>query len=146
MNSPNIKRYKEREFALQILYACEFNSDPWREQMDRLEENSQIQITNYINELIATYQDNKNDFDQEIIKKLKNWEFSRVAVIDRVILRMAIAEILFFQDIPPEVSINEAIELAKKYSTAQSGKFINGLLDAIFKQLSKEKRIGKHSN
>ena len=56
-----------------------------------------------------------------------------MAIIDKVILRMAIAEIIHFEDIPPEVSINEAIELAKKYSTAGSGKFINGILDAIYR-------------
>jgi N utilization substance protein B len=57
-----------------------------------------------------------------------------VAIIDKVILRMAIAEIIYFDDIPPQVSINEAIELAKKYSTARSGKFINGILDAVYRK------------
>jgi N utilization substance protein B len=60
-----------------------------------------------------------------------------------VILRLALVEFLYFTEIPPEVSINEAIELAKKYSTAASGKFVNGLLDALFKKLSAEKRIKK---
>ena len=63
--------------------------------------------------------------------------------MDKVILRMSIAEIIFFGDIPPEVSINEAIELAKKFSTDQSSKFINGMLDAIYRQLQKEKKINK---
>ena len=108
-----------------------------------MESNSQMYVTTYVNNLITIYQKYKADFDREIIKKLKNWEFSRVAVIDKVILRMAIAELLYFEDIPPQVSINEAIELAKKYSTAQSGKFINGLLDAIYKKLNKENKIKK---
>ena len=69
-----------------------------------------------------------------IEKRLKNWELQRIAVIDKVILRLALAEILYFSDIPPEVSINEAIELAKKYSTEKSSKFINGILDAIYRR------------
>jgi len=64
---------------------------------------------------------------------------NRIALVDRVLLRMGICEILFFQDIPPKVSINEAIEISKEYSTAGSAKFINGILDAI---LSEEKRSG----
>lgn len=143
MKSHSIKRHEEREFALQTLYACEFNDDPWQEQLARLEELSRIKVTDYVTKLISIYRENKTKFDQEIIKKLENWDFSRIAIIDKVILRMAIAEILFFEDIPPEVSINEAIELAKKFSTGQSGKFINGMLDAIYRQLKREKKIKK---
>jgi len=143
LKSHSIKRHEEREFALQTLYACEFNDDPWQEQLARLEELSRIKVTDYVTKLISIYRENKTKFDQEIIKKLENWDFSRIAIIDKVILRMAIAEILFFEDIPPEVSINEAIELAKKFSTGQSGKFINGMLDAIYRQLKREKKIKK---
>ena len=64
---------------------------------------------------------------------------NRIALIDRMLLRMAICELLYFPDIPPKVSINEAIEIAKEFSTAGSGKFINGILDAI---LSEEKSAG----
>ena len=64
----------------------------------------------------------------------------RIALIDKILLRMAICEILYFPDIPPKVSINEAIEIAKEFSTAGSGKFINGILDAI---LSEEKTAGR---
>lgn len=110
-----------------------------------MESSFQIFVTTYVNDLITLYQNYKTEFDHEIVKKLKNWEFSRVAVIDKVILRMAMVELLYFEDIPPQVSINEAIELAKKYSTARSDKFINGLLDAIYKQLNEENKINKQS-
>jgi N utilization substance protein B len=143
LDGHRIKRYEEREFTLQTLYACEFNDDPWQELLVRLEKNSQIKATPYVTKLISICQEHKEKFDQEIIRKLKNWDFKRIAIMDKVILRMAIAEIVFFEDIPPEVSINEAIELAKKFSTDQSSKFINGMLDAIYRQLQKEKKINK---
>jgi len=129
-----VKRSEEREFAFKMLYAGEFNSDPWRMQVERLDEESKRMATSYVKQLSSIYHDHKDDFDKIIIDRLENWELRRVAVIDKVILRMALAEILYFERIPPEVSINEAIELAKKYSTEKSGKFINGILDAIYRK------------
>ncbi len=73
----------------------------------------------------------------------QNWELSRIALIDRVVLRMAIAELLHFQDIPPKVTINEAIEVVKKYSTERSGQFVNGVLDAILDDLKKNGTLKK---
>ena len=83
---------------------------------------------------------NKKELDLKIEQRVSNWEMGRIALIDKILLRMAICEILFFPDIPPKVSINEAIEIAKEFSTAGSGKFINGILDAI---LSEEKSSGR---
>lgn len=143
MNNSYINRHQEREFALQRLYAVEFNDEPWEKQIEQLDENSRKKATGYVSDLIIKYLESKKDVDKEICKKLKNWDFQRVAMIDKIILRMAIAELLYFQEIPPEVSINEAIELAKKYSTDHSGKFINGVLDAIYKKLKKENKIIK---
>ena len=76
--------------------------------------------------------------DEEITKHAQHWDISRVALIDKNIMRMAICELLYFPDIPSKVSINEAIELAKKYSTDESAGFVNGILNAIFKQLEAE--------
>ena len=81
--------------------------------------------------------------DKIIESHAQNWEVSRIALIDRLLLVMAICEFLSFEDIPPKVSINEAIEVAKKYSTSRSGKFINGILDAVLIELQKEGRIKK---
>lgn len=76
------------------------------------------------------------EFSDEMIKKMvENWEFERIALLDRVILEMAIAELLHFPEIPPKVTINEAIEIAKEYSTDKSGQFVNGLLDKILREL-----------
>lgn len=75
--------------------------------------------------------DSEDRSDEIIRNYAENWEFSRIALIDRLLLRMAICEMLSFPDIPPKVSINESIEIAKKYSTENSGKFVNGILDAV---------------
>jgi len=81
--------------------------------------------------------------DEIVERYTKNWELSRIALIDRLLLRMAICEMLHFEDIPPKVSINEAIEVAKRYSTNRSGQFINGILDAVLLDFQKEGRLKK---
>ena len=78
-----------------------------------------------------------------IDQHLRNWTMGRVANLDRLILRMAVCEFLCFEDIPPKVTINEAIELGKEYSTQKSGSFINGILDAALNDLREKKRIKK---
>jgi N utilization substance protein B len=74
---------------------------------------------------------------------VEHWEFSRLAIIDKIILRMSICELLYFEDIPPKVTMNEAIEIARAYSTDKSDKFVNGVLDSILEDLKKEGRIRK---
>jgi N utilization substance protein B len=138
MSALIIKRSDEREFALQMLYAREFNDDSWQQQVERLDEERRRKVTAYVEKLVLVYGNHKTDFDGKISQQLENWELKRIAVIDKVILRMALSEIFYLDDIPPEVSINEAIELAKKYSTARSSKFINGVLDAIYRKYKAE--------
>lgn len=87
--------------------------------------------------------DHTETADEAIAEHVKNWDVSRIALIDRLLLRMAICEFLAFEDIPPKVTINEAIEVAKKYSTPRSGQFINGILDAVLLRLQKEGRLKK---
>lgn len=87
------------------------------------------------------------DHEGEVIEIIeahtKNWELDRIAVIDRVLLEMAIVEFLYADDVPPKVTMNELIEIAKRYSTSRSGRFINGILDAVLKSLKSEGRIKK---
>jgi N utilization substance protein B len=83
---------------------------------------------------------NVEELDKRIIQRVANWEMNRIALIDKILLRMGICELLHFPDIPPKVSMNESIEIAKDYSTAGSAKFINGILDAV---LAEEKKDGK---
>lgn len=138
-----MKRRKEREFALQILYAHEFNPEPAALLIGRMDDQQKELATDFSVNLINTCIEKKEELDTEIKSKLQNWDFRRVAIIDKILLRMAIVEFLCFEEIPPEVSMNEMIEIGKNYSTERSGKFINGILDAVLKKLREENKIQK---
>jgi len=84
--------------------------------------------------------EHRDAIDEHIKKHVKNWDFSRIAAVDRNILRLAIFEMLHREDIPPVVSINEAVDIAKKFSTEDSGKFVNGILDKIKGELMRPAR------
>ena len=87
---------------------------------------------------------NKKELTMEYIKpKLKNWDAERIAALDMILMRMGVCEFLFFETIPPKVTINEYIDLAKDYSTPQSGHFVNGILDNIHKDLVKDEKMHK---
>lgn len=97
----------------------------------------------YSLELLRTVLD-KKDFCMQLIEpKLKNWDMERVALIDLLLLRMGLCELLYFPTIPTKVTINEYIEIAKQYSTLQSGHFVNGVLDNLLKDLEKDNKIRK---
>ncbi len=86
----------------------------------------------------------KSEITLALIKpKLKNWDADRIAALDLIILQMGVSEFLFFETIPTKVTINEYIDLAKEYSTVQSGQFVNGLLDNIYKELTQQNKIHK---
>lgn len=85
--------------------------------------------------------ENRNKLDDEIKKYAKNWDLHRMAAVDRNVLRLAVYEMLYRDDIPPIVSINEAVDIAKKFSTGDSGKFVNGILDRIKAELMRPARI-----
>ena len=88
----------------------------------------------------------KKDVTQELIKpKLKNWDPERIATLDMILMRMGVCEFLFFETIPPKVTINEYIDLAKEYSTQMSGQFVNGILDNIHKELVRDNKMHKVS-
>jgi N utilization substance protein B len=93
--------------------------------------------------LLQTVLDKKETCMELIKPKLKNWDADRIASLDLIILQMGVCEFLFFETIPTKVTINEYIDLAKDYSTVQSGQFVNGLLDNIHKELTSENKISK---
>jgi N utilization substance protein B len=133
-----------REKVLQLLYAFEMNNENKeamiKEILSDVEENTDKEFANnLINQVFL----HENELDELIKSKVDNWDLSRIALIDRILLRMGICEILYFSDIPPKVSINESIEIAKVYSTSSSGKFINGILDAILDDLKKDDKLKK---
>jgi len=91
--------------------------------------------------LIRGVVEHRNAIDEHIKKHAKNWDFHRIAAVDRNIMRLAIFEMLHREDIPPIVSINEAVDIAKKFSTQDSGKFVNGILDKVRSELMRPSRI-----
>ncbi len=97
----------------------------------------------YANDLVNKVLIHKDELDGMIKQRVNNWEMSRIALIDKLLLRMGICELLYFPDIPPKVSINEVIEIAKIYSTAGSGKFLNGILDAILSEIKDNGTLNK---
>jgi N utilization substance protein B len=133
-----------REKTLQILYAYEMN----QEGLDRLSNGILADIENkedreFSTALAHKVIANQRELDDVIEERLTNWEMNRIALMDRLLLRLGIAELLYFPDIPPKVSINEVIEIAKEYSTSKSGKFINGIMDAVLSNLRKAGKLNK---
>ena len=135
------KRTRSRELALQILYQVdvrkdnidEFIADFWENQTasdDTLDDS----VMEFSTTLVDGTLKNLVQIDEYITSYAENWQLSRMAVIDRNIMRMGVFELLYLEDMPPKVAINEAVELAKKYGDTESGKFVNGILDKINKK------------
>ena len=138
------KRRIVREKVLQILYAYTMNKESLEALTGAmLADVDEKADRDFANELVNKVLIYKDELDKEIKKRVDNWELNRIALIDKLLLRMGICELIYFPDIPPKVSINEAIEIAKMYSTAGSGKFINGILDAILSDLKKDGKLNK---
>lgn len=130
-------RRKARELATQILFYLEFNPVEPDEVFDLICENfnSPESIRPFSKKLVCGVCENIEHLDRLIRQSSKNWRLERMSVVDRNILRLGTFEILFMEDIPPKVSIDEAVELGNKYGTEESGAFINGVLDNIFNNL-----------
>ncbi len=132
-NLPIKKRTRARELCLQFLYQVDLLGENILDDLDdflRGEETDRDTRT-YAREMILFTSKQRAEIDAEIQAVAQNWEIHRMAVIDRNVLRLATYELLFRDDIPPKVAINEAIELGKRFSTSNSGSFINGILDKI---------------
>lgn len=131
--------------ALRALYALEMSQNAVDTVLQDLvhEKTEEGAITLFASELVKKTAAHVEEFDVHIKEKTANWDFDRIAVLDKLILRMALCEFLYFEDIPPKVSINEAIEIAKKYSTEKSSIFINGVLDSILADLRNKGKIVK---
>ena len=130
------KRTRAREYALQILYAVDITKDDPGDCVRRFwegNEESSAEVKKFAAGLVLGVSDNKKEIDRMIAKYATNWKLDRMAVIDRNVLRFAAYELLYAKDIPPKVSINEAIDIAKKFGGPDSGKFVNGVLDKINK-------------
>lgn len=124
-----------RESTMKLLYQMEINSNFSEEAVDIFFENNEFNIAekSYVDDAIETIKDNLGQIDSYIKDNIEGWDLHRLAKIDLAILRIAIYEIVYRKDIPIQVSINEAIEIAKKYSTDESSKFINGVLGGFIR-------------
>ena len=126
-----------REAVLQALYASAMTGeDSDKILKDILNRRSyESSLIKYITDLFESAIDNKEWCEDQIKSRLNNWEFDRVAILDRLLLIVAISEIYFVEDVPPKVSISEAIEIAKIYCNEDSSSFINGVLDNVYKAM-----------
>ncbi len=138
-------RREVRERVMQALYAFEQGGGPAEEVLKNVlkPQVEDPQGLKFAESLFLRTLDRMEEVDELIGQHTANWEIGRIALVDRLLLRMAIVEMMTFEDIPPKVSINEVIEIAKRYSTPKSGIFINGILDSILIQLLQEGRIRK---
>ena len=132
------KRRKARELALQVLYELDLRADAdpgdtlksfWERQP------APDEVRSFTETLVRGTKEHQDKIDELITRFAERWDLDRMAVVDRNILRAGIFELLWAADVPPKVAINEALEVARKFSTEESTRFINGLLDRIRREL-----------
>lgn len=139
------KRRDIRILVMQALYALEISKDSPQHIIDTIfsDLSDRTNDFDFAQSLFLRTVSHRSDIDKRIKEKTEHWEFYRIAVLDKILIRMAICEFLWFPEIPPKVSINEAIEIAKDYSTDGSGTFINGILDAILMEMKRSGTMSK---
>jgi len=130
------KRSKAREYVLQMLYQVDITRGNWQDTLKNFWEfNEQgdisAELKDFSAQLLEGVIEHMQEIDKKISKYAANWQLERMAFVDRNIMRLGCFELIFREDIPPKVTINEAVELAKKYSGSESGKFVNAILDQI---------------
>ncbi len=131
------ERRKARGLAVQVLFSLDFGVDSPEEAFDLICKNfdEEKKITSFAKELVLGVWENIKEIDKTINKASKNWRLERMSRVDKSILRLATYELLFRDDIPPKVSINEAVELGKRFGNENSYGFINGILDNIYNSM-----------
>lgn len=135
-------RRETREWIVQFLFQLDFNPEPidialqdfWdgKEPLEREKK--------YAEEIIKGVMQHKDELDDRLSKYARRWDSERMGAVDRTVMRVALYEMLYREDIPPVVSINEAVHFAKDFSSFQSGRFVNGVLDRIRKDLDRPAR------
>ena len=140
---PKDKR-KSRILAVQLAYGCELSENSAENLLETCFSEKNIQkksIRKYGLRLVKLTQINVDKIDDIIENNSKNWEIKRIALTDKLVLRIAIAEMLHIGDVPQKVSISEAVEISKVFGTKESGPFVNGILDAVYKKINKGEYI-----
>ena len=133
------RRRKARELALQVLYAMELSGQAAQVSIQRIEDcfRPPDNVWEYASHIIRGVEMHKDKIDEMIQRASEHWKLSRMATVDRNVLRMAVFELMFCIDVPKKVAINEAVELGKKFGTEDSGAFVNGVLDKVASFLEK---------
>jgi N utilization substance protein B len=131
-------RRKARELAVQFLYGFELNPGELEEKLADFwaRKRAAKKVREFATSLIRGALGKKDETDRIISEQALNWDIGRMSSVDRNVLRLAIYELAHREDIPPVVSINEAVDIAKKFGTAESGKFVNGILDNVRAKLA----------
>jgi N utilization substance protein B len=129
----SIPRRKSREFALQVLYQLDITKQDVIKTLAQFQDHfsGNEERDDFMERLVLGVLEHCQEIDRLIEKYSENWRLVRMNIVDRTILRMAIFELLYCEEIPPKVTLNEAIELGKRYGSEDSGSFINGILDRI---------------
>ena len=134
-----MKRQKSREKAMELLFSMELSKNSYEETIETFIEDYEMDLktidVDYIKNVVKVVTDNLEDIDSRIVNALVNWKLDRVSKVNLTILRLAVGEMLFVDDVPGSVAINEAVELTKKYSDEKSTSFVNGVLDKVLKTL-----------
>ncbi|MCD6305150.1 MAG: transcription antitermination factor NusB [Deltaproteobacteria bacterium] len=135
------KRRRARELAIKVLFHLEFSPDDPSEAFDLVCENFEAPepIREFSKNLVLGVCGEKTSLDKVISQSSRNWRIDRMARLDRSILRLAVFEMMFMPDIPPRVSLDEAVEIGKIYGSEDSGRYINGVLDNIYNTIIKNK-------
>ncbi len=139
------KRRKSRELALKVLFFMEFIDIEPENAIEIIFNNFEIpeELKEFSEDLVIGVSINKEKIDSYISEASINWRLERMNKVDKNLLRMGVYELLFREDIPPKVTINEAVEIGKQYGTEDSGAFINGVLDSIYNRLKREGLLKK---
>lgn len=142
------KRRKARESTLQILFQLEFDDTPPETVIASFWKNKKAtkEIKEHSRWLVEGIFSHGEDIDALIQSVSSNWRISRMAIVDRNVLRIAVFELLYGEDLAPAIVINEAIEIAKKYSSEEGATFVNGILDAVRKEIQKMKNLSKEKS
>ena len=127
------KRTLARECALKMLYQLDIADQPLDDVFPLFWEHypAPQEVREFAEFLVRGTREHLSDIDQKLSQYAENWQLNRMAAVDRNILRFAAYELLYIDEIPPKVTINEAVNIAKKYSQEEAGKFVNGVLDKI---------------
>jgi len=124
--------------ALKMIYSKEINADQKEssiaKDISEVNGKSSKEITEYAKQIFDLTFEKQDEMDKYIVEKSSNWDINRIGLIDKLIIRMSLAEMLYVNEVPPKVSIVEGVEIAKEYSTNDSGAFVNGILDSVYNE------------